>query len=131
MTKKILLAAGIIGALAIILDGMGNLFLFEQMSEEGIKVFKHALQYQMIHALALIGVVFLNRYFKPKYTRIIYYMFIFGVILSSGSMYLMSMDRIIGKFSFLGPLAVIGGLMLIIGWGSIASLGINNHIKKR
>jgi len=131
MTKKILLAAGIIGALAIILDGMGNLFLFEQMSDDGIKVFKHALQYQMIHALALIGVVFLNRYFKPKYTRIIYYMFIFGVILCSGSMYLISMERIIGKFSFLSPLAVIGGLMLIIGWGAIASLGINNHIKKR
>ncbi len=132
MTKKILLAAGIIGALGILLDGLGVVYFYEKMSQESILLYKHALMYQMVHALALLGVVFLNRYFKPKYTKVIFYMFIFGVILTSGPMYLLTMERVFDtKFGFVSPFIVAGGLLLIIGWVSVASLGINSHTKKR
>ncbi len=132
MTKKILLAAGIIGALGILLDGLGVVYFFERMSQENILLYKHALMYQMVHALALICVVFLNRYFKPKYTKVIFYMFVFGVILTSGPMYLLTLERVFdARFDFVSPFIVAGGLLLIIGWVAIASLGINYHTKKR
>ncbi len=132
MTKKILLAAGIIGALGILLDGLGVIYLFERMSQENVLLYKHAIMYQMVHALALIGVVFLNRYFKPKYTKVIFYMFVFGIILTSGPMYLLTLERVFDtRFGYVSPFIVAGGLLLIIGWVAIASLGINYHTKKR
>lgn len=132
MTKKILIAAGVIGGLSILIDGLGVIYFYEKMSQESMLLYKHALLYQMVHALALIGVVFLNRYFKPKYTRIIFYSFVFGVILTSVPMYLLTLEHFFKtKFSFLTPVIAIGGILLIIGWVSIASLGINSHLKKR
>ena len=132
MTKKILLVAGIIGALGIIMDALGSLYFTEFISDDELMMFKHGILYQMIHALALIGVVFLNRYFKPKYINIIFLMFVAGTILVSGTLYLMALsDMFKVDFSMLRPFTAIGGLLLIVGWISIASLGINYKSKKR
>jgi uncharacterized membrane protein YgdD (TMEM256/DUF423 family) len=132
MTKKILLVAGIIGALSIIMDALGNLYFLEFISDDDLIIYNHGVLYQMIHALALIGVVFLNRYFKPKYINIIFLMFIAGTILVSGTLYLISLGNVFKfEFSMLRPFTVIGGLLLIVGWLGIANLGINYKSKKR
>ncbi len=60
MTKKILLVAGIIGALSIIMDALGNFYFKEFISDSNEALYNHAVLYQMIHALALIGVIFLK-----------------------------------------------------------------------
>jgi uncharacterized membrane protein YgdD (TMEM256/DUF423 family) len=132
MTKKILLVAGIIGALSIIMDALGNLYFLEFISDDDLIIYNHGVLYQMIHALALIGVVFLNRYFKPKYINIIFLMFIAGTILVSGTLYLISLGNVFKfEFGMLRPFTVIGGLLLIVGWLGIANLGINYKSKKR
>lgn len=132
MTKKILLVAGIIGALSIIMDALGNLYFAEYISDDDQIIYNHAVLYQMIHALALIGVVFLNRYFKPKYINIIFLMFVAGTILVSGTLYLIALGDVFKfEFGMLRPFTAIGGLLLIIGWIGIANLGINYKSKKR
>ena len=132
MTKKILLVTGIIGALGIIMDALGNLYFSEFISDDELMMYNHGILYQMIHALALIGVIFLNRYFKPKYINIIFLMFVAGTILVSGTLYLTALsDMFKVDFAMLRPFTAIGGLLLIIGWVSIANLGINYKSKKR
>jgi len=132
MTKKILLAAGIMGALSIILDALGNLYFTEFISDDDLVVYNHGVFYQLIHSLALVGVVFLNRYFKPKYINFIFLMFVAGIILTSGTLYLIALgDMFKTNLSMLRPFTIIGGLLLIIGWISVANLGINYKTKKR
>ena len=132
MTKKILLVAGIIGALSIIMDALGNLYFIDFISEEDQIVYNHGVLYQMIHALALIGVVFLNRYFKPKYVNIIFMMFVAGTILVSGTLYLIALENVLKTgFGMLKPFTAIGGLLLVIGWLTISYLGIDYKSKKR
>jgi len=132
MTKKILIVAGIIGALSIVMDALGNLYFFDFISDEDETLYNHAVLYQIIHALVLIGLVFLNRYFKPKYINVIFFMLVGGVILTSGTMYLLSLEEIFKyEFKVLKPFTAIGGVLLIIGWLGIANLGINYKSKKR
>ncbi len=121
MTKKILLVAGIIGALGIIMDALGNFYFIEFISDDDQAIYNHAVFYQMIHALALIGVVFLNRYFKPKYINIIFLMFVAGTILVSGTLYLIALEDML-KFGIgmIGPFTAIGGLLLVVGWIGVA-----------
>jgi uncharacterized membrane protein YgdD (TMEM256/DUF423 family) len=132
MTKKILIVAGIIGALSIIMDALGNLYFIEFISDDEQIIYNHAVLYQMIHALALIGVVFLNRYFKPKYVNIIFLTFVAGTILVSGTLYLIALENMFKtSFAMLRPFTAIGGLLLLIGWIGIAYLGIDYKSKKR
>ncbi len=132
MTKKILIVAGIIGALSIVIDALGNLYFFDFISDNDETLYNHAVLYQIIHALALIGLVFLNRYFKPKYINVIFFMLVGGVILTSGTMYLLSLEELFKfEFKILKPFTAIGGILLIIGWLGIANLGINYKSKKR
>lgn len=132
MTKKILIVAGIIGALSIVIDALGNLYFFDFISDNDETLYNHAVLYQIIHALALIGLVFLNRYFKPKYINVIFFMLVGGVILTSGTMYLLSLEELFKyEFKVLKPFTAIGGILLIIGWLGIANLGINYKSKKR
>lgn len=132
MTKKILLVAGIIGALSIIMDALGNLYFIDFISGEDQTVYNHGVLYQMIHTLALVSVVFLNRYFKPKYVNIIFMMFVTGTILVSGTLYLIALENMLKTgFSMLRPFTAIGGLLLVIGWLTLAYLGIDYKSKKR
>ena len=73
--------------------------------------FKTGVQYQMFHSLALIIIGILSKVFEVDLS-ITGYFFIIGIILFSGSLYLIS----IYKYSFLGMVAPIGGLSFIIGW---------------
>jgi len=132
MTKKILIVAGIIGALSIVMDALGNLYFFDFIPDSDETLYNHAVLYQIIHALVLIGLVFLNRYFKPKYINVIFLMLVGGVIFTSGTMYLLSLEELFKyEFKVLKPFTAIGGILLIIGWLGIANLGINYKSKKR
>jgi len=46
---------------------------------------------------------------------------IIGILLFSGSIYLLNIQQLLGlKLSFLGPVTPIGGLFLITNWGFLA-----------
>ena len=58
--------------------------------------------------------------------RAVYFM-VFGVLLFSGSIFLLSFKSLIPiKISWMGPLTPLGGFLLIAGWGLTAF----NFLKK-
>ena len=117
MDKKILLAAAFLGITAIILGAFGAHALKKVLSVEQLQSFEVGVRYQMYHALFLlfIGVfAFLNE----KERLLIFWLTIFGVLFFSGSIYLLATNGITNlKTKFLGPVAPIGGLLLISAWG--------------
>ena len=114
--KKIVVSASILAALSIALGAFGAHGLKEILSSEALTSFETGVRYQMYHALALLSIGFALP--VPVKTRNwVFRFFIFGIVLFSGSIYLLSMKDILPfSVSFLGPVTPVGGLLLIFGW---------------
>lgn len=132
MTKQILITVGISGALCVILGAFGSHLLNGNISDAKLYNWDIAVMYQMTHTLALLAITFMNRYIKRSHTEVIYYLFVIGVILFSGTIYINSISELtglsIGIFKYVTPL---GGLLLVAGWLYIILTGITYQHKKR
>jgi len=103
--------SGIFFCMLSVVVGAFGAHTLESLIGDKIETFKTGVQYQMFHGLGLILIGVLSKVFALD-VNITGYLFITGIILFSGSLYLIA----IYKYSFLGMVAPIGGLSFIIGW---------------
>lgn len=116
MEKKILITGLVLGVLAIILGAFGAHKLKEFLSSEQLISFETGVRYQMYHALFLLFLANSNMV-AMKEKALVFYLVLIGVILFSGSIYVLSTASISGiKARFLGPVTPIGGMFLIVSW---------------
>lgn len=114
-SKSILTTAGILGGIAVILGALGAHALKDLLSEAQVSSFNTAVRYQMWHAIALLALALLAN--KIKGIKGIFWSWLSGVILFSGSIYLLNLDELMGlDLGFLGPITPLGGLAMILGW---------------
>jgi uncharacterized membrane protein YgdD (TMEM256/DUF423 family) len=110
---KFNLIGGIFALLAVVFGAFAAHSLKSQISEDSIKSFETGVRYMMYHGLAIITLSTLNIEGK----NLILKFFLFGTILFSGSIFLLSTQLLTNlKLTFLGPVTPIGGSLLIIGW---------------
>ena len=108
------------GMIAVILGALGSHALKEVLSPEQLESFTIGVRYQMTHVLLLM-VVLLTSYFNQDVKQTSFWLTIIGILLFSGSIYLLNLQELLGvKLSFLGPVTPIGGLFLIANWGFLA-----------
>ena len=120
MIHKIFLQIGSLYALlGVILGAFGAHALKEQLTPDRLASFETGVRYQMYHVLALLVVALLFQYLDERLLRIVGWLFAIGVLLFSGSIYLLACRDMIGltSYKWLGPITPIGGTLLIIGWG--------------
>jgi uncharacterized membrane protein YgdD (TMEM256/DUF423 family) len=109
-----------LGMIAVILGALGSHALKDVLSPEQLESFTIGVRYQMTHVLLLM-VVLLTSYFEEGIKLTSFWLTIVGILLFSGSIYLLNLQQLLGvKLSFLGPLTPIGGLFLITNWGFLA-----------
>jgi uncharacterized membrane protein YgdD (TMEM256/DUF423 family) len=67
-----------------------------------------------------------------KYVNWAYTSFLIGIVMFSGSLYLLCTRHLIGMegLKVLGPITPIGGLFFIAGWIFIALLGLKKETKQ-
>ena len=122
MHRRIIASGIIFGGLAVALGAFGAHGL-ERLTSDGniLQGFRTGVQYQMYHALALLasGILFQN--FNVKWIRWAATLFITGILLFSGSLYLLTFLKIQGSdaVSWIGPVTPVGGLLLIAGWSCL------------
>ena len=119
MRKNYIIAAAIFGGLAVAIGAFGAHRLEKITSDEKIlHGFQTGVQYQMYHALALLAVAILFESFPSTWMRRAANCFITGILLFSGSLYLLTFLKIEGSTAirFVGPITPIGGLFFIAGW---------------
>jgi uncharacterized membrane protein YgdD (TMEM256/DUF423 family) len=117
MDKQIIITASIFGMLAVIAGAFGAHALKAVLAAEQLQTWQTAVQYQFYHVFALLFLaVFAQQ--NGSYTNAAYYLFTFGIILFSGSLYLLSCRYALGWdwLKFFGPITPIGGLLFIGGW---------------
>jgi uncharacterized membrane protein YgdD (TMEM256/DUF423 family) len=90
------------------------------LTQKDLDAYKTAVQYQLVHTLAIMG-IFLIKDRLPLYNKTIGILFMLGIILFSGSIYILSTGSITGlNFKWLGPITPLGGLCFIGGWACLA-----------
>ncbi|WP_026712424.1 DUF423 domain-containing protein [Flavobacterium daejeonense] len=117
MDKKTISTAALLGMIAIILGAFGAHALKKVLSVEQLATFETGVRYQMYHALFLLLIGNLDK-LSEKAKNTIYYLVISGILLFSGSIYLLATNELTPFLDFktIGFVTPIGGLLLISAW---------------
>jgi uncharacterized membrane protein YgdD (TMEM256/DUF423 family) len=117
MQKKILVISSISGFLCVLMGAFGAHKLKAVLPADQLTVFETAVRYQFLHTFALLAVAILLSNGENKFLKKAAYAFITGIILFSGSLYLLSIRSLLGaEMRWLGPVTPLGGLFFMTGW---------------
>ena len=102
------------GATGVVFGAFGAHALAARLSESNLGVWDTAVSYQLTHALALLAVGILLRVSAGGSAALTVagWGFLIGVLLFSGSLYLLALD---GP-RMLGPVTPLGGVAFVVGW---------------
>ena len=115
MNNKLITIAGLLAFLAVTLGAFGAHTLNELLTTEKLNSFETGVRYQFYHSLALL-IIGLNAN-KLNATALIGKFMLVGIVFFSFSIYLLSLQELIGiNLSILGPITPIGGGLLMISW---------------
>lgn len=116
MNKFIIILAGINGFLAVSIGAFAAHMLRDKLSPELLNTFQTGVQYHMYHALGLFGIGLMMLNFPASnLLRISAYLMMAGIVLFSGSLYLLSITGI----GWLGAITPLGGLCFLTAWALI------------
>ena len=119
MDKKIISTGAILGMIAIILGAFGAHALKKVLPIDALSTFETGVKYQMYHALFLVFIGILTD-LSQKAKKMIYNLVVLGVVLFSGSIYLLATNTLTTfDFKVIGFITPIGGLLLILAWGTL------------
>lgn len=118
MHKGFLRTAIVLGALAVILGAFGAHTLKQFLTEESLSTFETGIRYQFYHVFALLVTAILYERMPSRWLRYSGNSFIIGIILFSGSLYLLTAMKATDTVGLkgIGILTPIGGVFFIIGW---------------
>lgn len=114
--KNIVLITSILGAVTIAIGAFGAHGLKELVDAKSMQTFETGVRYQMYHVFVLLILGFATGITSVT-QKWVFRFFILGIILFSGSIYLLSLNSIIPfDARSIGFLTPIGGLFFIMGW---------------
>ena len=117
MHKAFLKTAALIGALSVMLGAFAAHGLKQMLSTDNFQVFETAVRYQFYHVFALLAVAILYREFPGNLMKWSGIFFIAGIILFSGSLYLLCYVKYNElPLNWVGAITPFGGAAFIAGW---------------
>ena len=118
MTATFIVIAAINGFLGVALGAFAAHSLAAYFSDKPRLEanFKTGVQYHFYHAFALLAVAFAAKQFTSSLIPVAGWLFLLGIILFSGSLYILSLT---GK-RWLGAITPLGGLAFLAGWVCLA-----------
>jgi uncharacterized membrane protein YgdD (TMEM256/DUF423 family) len=118
MYKSYLKIAVVIGAVTVALGAFGAHALKEKLTAEAMVVFETGVRYQFYHVFALLAAGIIYKEYPNKWINYSGKLFITGIILFSGSLYVLSFLKAggINNFNWIGAITPLGGLAFILGW---------------
>lgn len=118
MHKGFIKTAAILGALSVMLGAFGAHALKQFVTDNTISVFETGVRYQFYHVFALLAAGILYKDFSGKPLRWAGIFFITGIILFSGSLYILTCIKgfDMAGYKWIGAITPFGGLSFILGW---------------
>ncbi len=121
MARKFLQIASIVALMAVVLGAFAAHGLQSKISSNQITVFQTGVRYQFYHAFGIFITAILMHKSDNIWLKRAAWSFVLGIILFSGSLYLLSCREWLHltSWKWLGPITPIGGVFFIIGWASL------------
>lgn len=121
MHKGFLKTAAIIGVLSVALGAFAAHGLKQHISDYAVSIFETGVRYQFYHAFALLASAILYKEFTGRLVKWSGYFFILGIILFSGSLYILTFIKaaVLPGYDWIGAITPLGGLCFIAGWLSL------------
>lgn len=118
MHKGFIKTAAIFGALSVAIGAFAAHTLKGSISNYALEIFETAVKYQFYHVFALLAVGILYSQFPSKTMKWAGYLFIAGIILFSGSLYILTYVKaaVLPGYNWIGAITPLGGLCFILGW---------------
>lgn len=118
MHRGFLKIAVLIGALSVTLGAFAAHGLKQHISDYAVNIFETGVRYQFYHVFALLAAGMLYKEFHNKFMIWAGYLFIAGIILFSGSLYVLTYYKaaVIPGHDWIGAITPLGGLCFIAGW---------------
>ena len=118
MHKGFIKTAAIFGALSVAIGAFAAHTLKGSISNYALEIFETAVKYQFYHVFGLLAVGILYSQFPSKTMKWAGYLFIAGIILFSGSLYILTYVKaaVLPGYNWVGAITPLGGLCFIMGW---------------
>lgn len=117
MRKMFLRIGSALAFFAVALGALGAHALKEILSPERLLSFETGVRYHLLHALAIVITATLIHFGKKRGLVYAAWLFTAGIVLFSGSIYLLAMQDVWkSNLSYLGPVTPIGGVLFLAGW---------------
>ncbi len=119
VSRALLFWGAMAAASGVVLGAFGAHSLRGILSPEVLGTFETAVRYQMYHSFGLVAAGLACRMYPPgslKIFRLVGFLFGSGVLLFSGSLYLL----VLTNTPWLGAVTPLGGLSFIAGWLMLA-----------
>jgi len=114
--RHFLLLGAINGFLAVSFGAFAAHGLKGLLSPGLLEVFQTGVEYQALHALALLIVGLLGRSARLEGLTVAGWAFATGILLFSGSLYLLALT----DARWLGMVTPLGGTAFLVGWAALA-----------
>ena len=116
MKRTAYLSGALLGFLAVALGAFGAHALEDLLAANGYtEVFETGNRYHLVHALLLVALGVIAEQGESRWLRIGIVSCILGIIIFSGSLYLLSTLNI----PILGAITPVGGIGMLLAWASI------------
>jgi uncharacterized membrane protein YgdD (TMEM256/DUF423 family) len=114
ISRWVLVAGAGFAMLAVMTGAFAAHGLKQVLDAYSLGAIETAARYQMYHALALliVGVISAVPLISPRWLKLAAIAFILGIVLFSGSLYLLAFSGI----KWLGAVTPLGGVAFILGW---------------
>jgi uncharacterized membrane protein YgdD (TMEM256/DUF423 family) len=132
LQRNFLTAGALLGMLAVIFGAMGAHALKDKLEPAQLSSFETAVRFQFFHALVFLILGNSKELIATQHAKTIFAFLITGVILFSGSIYLLSTAKLSGlnNLRFIGPITPIGGMLMITAWGLLTYCYYTIYSKK-
>lgn len=111
--RTILITGGVLAGMAVAIGAFGAHGLKEILTaNQRAETFELAVKYQFYHSFALLITGLLMNFYGDRKLRLAGVFFLIGIILFSGSLYILSLTGI----TKLGAVTPLGGVGFIVGW---------------
>lgn len=128
MHKGYLKTAALLGALSVMMGAFAAHGLKQYLSLDNFQIFETAVRYQFYHVFALMAVGILYAAFPGKLLEWAGKLFIAGIVLFSGSLYLLCYVKYNQMpLNWLGAITPFGGAAFIAGWVLLFSAVIKRN----
>ena len=115
LARRCIFWGALFGLSGVMIGAFGAHGLKALLTADQLAIYHTGVDYQFVHALALLLLGALAQHQTPKAWQLAATLFIAGVFIFSGSLYLL----VLTDNSWLGAITPIGGTSFIAGWAAL------------